>query len=249
MVWGLFVLGLLLGSFLNAVIYRLKSGQSIFETHSRCPRCKHELAFLDLIPVVSFFMLGGRCRYCGKKISLQYPLVEIVTGFAFAIIYLQLSVINYQLWFELVFVCFLIVIFVYDLKHYLILDKVVFPAAALALFFQAAQGRVLDALMGGLLLAGFFWLLYAVSRGRWIGAGDIKLGLFLGFLVPFPQTLVLFFVAYLSGAALSAVLLLMKSKTMASRLPFGTFLTFAAFIAMIWGEELVNWYFKLIGIK
>ncbi|MDZ4243566.1 MAG: prepilin peptidase [Candidatus Doudnabacteria bacterium] len=245
----IFVFGLIVGSFLNAVIYRLGSPLSLFAKSSICPHCGHELSWLDLIPVVSFFTLGRKCRYCGDPISWQYPLVEIATAVAFIIIYNQLSIIDYRLFFKLAFASFLIVIFVYDLKHFLILDKVVFPAALIALVYQVYQGNWENALLGGALLFGFFGLLYLVSGGRWIGFGDVKLGLFLGLLVAWPQTLALFFLAYFSGAIFALALVLLRQKKMSDRLPFGTFLTFAAFLAMLWGEGIVEWYFGIIGIN
>ncbi|OGE78944.1 MAG: hypothetical protein A2751_00170 [Candidatus Doudnabacteria bacterium RIFCSPHIGHO2_01_FULL_46_14] len=234
----------------------------MFEKHSICPFCKHKLSWLDLVPVASFFILGRRCRYCKRPISWVYPLVELVTAILFTAVYLnecgmwnvecgfnfniQYSIFN--ILFQLAFVSMLIVIFVYDLKHYLILDKVVYPAAALAAVFQAMQGRFVDGLYGVLLLSGFFGLLYVVSRGRWIGMGDVKLGLFLGMLAPFPETIAVFFLAYFSGAATSLFLMGFGIKALKDRVPFGTFLTFAALTAMLWGKELVEWYFNLIGI-
>jgi len=257
------VLGLTVGSFLNALIYRLHSRRSIFEKHSICPHCQHPLAWTDLIPVASFFILGRRCRYCKRPISWIYPLVELATAISFLAVYLNecgmwnvecglnfnIPYSIFDILFQFVFVSFLILIFVYDLKHYLILDKVVFPAAALALVYQVLQNNFLNAVLGAAILAGFFGLLYVYSRGRWIGAGDIKLGIFLGLLVPFPQTIALFFLAYLSGALVALALMGLGSKTFKDRLPFGTFLTFGAFIAMLWGEELISWYFRLIGVR
>jgi len=258
---ALFVFGLAVGSFLNALIYRLSaSSRSILDSHSICPRCQQRLAWYDLIPIASFFMLGGRCRYCRKPISWQYPAVELATAVSFVLIYFSTSPAfqspspgglgrgEVELLFNLVAASFLIIIFVYDLKHYLILDKVLLPAAVLALLYQAYQGNLGMAILGGALLAGFFGFLYLVSRGRWIGLGDVKLGVFLGLLIPWPVTLALFFLAYLSGAMVSLWLLALRAKKMTDRLPFGTFLTFGAFIAMLWGEEMMNWYFRLIGI-
>ncbi|OGE75461.1 MAG: hypothetical protein A3C85_03120 [Candidatus Doudnabacteria bacterium RIFCSPHIGHO2_02_FULL_48_21] len=247
-----FVFGLIVGSFLNALIYRLGScSRSIFDKDSVCPKCQHVLAWSDLIPVVSFFLLGGKCRYCRKKISRQYPLVELATGTIFLLIAqnFQFSIFNFQFLAQLVFACFLIVIFVYDLKHYLILDKVVLPAAILAAAYQLIAGQLLNGFYGALILSGFFWILYLLSRGRAIGFGDVKLGVFLGLLVPFPQTIALFFLSYMSGAVVSIILMAIGVKSLKDRLPFGTFLTFAAFVAMLWGEEFISWYFYQIGIR
>ena len=150
--------------------------------------------------------------------------------------------------FQFIFASFLIVIFVYDLRHYLIPDKFVYPAIFLAAFYQAIAGRSGQAALGAFLLFGFFGLLYLVSRGRFLGLGDVKLGVFLGFLIPYPETLVLFFLAYVLGALVSLLLLLGRRKRMRDPVPFGPFLTSAAFIAMLYGEEMVGWYFGLIGI-
>ena len=166
-------------------------------------------------------------------------------------LHLGLSLTTYYL---LLTTSFLIVIFVYDLKHYLILDKVVFPGAILALLYQGYMGYRGDwgelggALIGAAALSGFFGLLYLVSRGKWIGLGDVKLGLFLGALVPWPQTVALFFLAYFLGAAVSVPLLMFGRRHLTDKLPFGTFLTAAAFIAMLYGQEITMWYLKLIGI-
>ncbi|MBI4050722.1 MAG: prepilin peptidase [Candidatus Doudnabacteria bacterium] len=263
----IFIFGLIVGSFLNAVIHRLHVGESILETHSRCPHCRHILRMLDLIPMVSFFLLRGRCRYCGQPISRQYPLVELATAIAFVLIYTA-NVIpakaGIQFWipgsnprmtdyiellFQFAFASFLIVIFVYDFKHYLILDKVVFPGAGLALIYQVHEGNWEAALLGAGALSGFFAFLYFLSKGRWIGFGDVKLGVFLGFLVPWPQTLTLFFLAYFMGAVVSLILISANKKRLTDQIPFGTFLTIAAFFAMLWGEEMVGWYFGLIGLS
>ena len=273
MIFFIFIFGLIVGSFLNAVIHRLHTGESVVARHSRCPRCHHELSAADLIPLVSFALLRGRCRYCRKPISWQYPAVELATALSFILIYVSspspflppawgrnfffsfpplvggIEGGGLQFIASAVFTCFLIIIFVYDLRHYLILDKIIFPAAALALLYAILQDRLVEAFLGAAILAGFFGFLFIISRGRWIGFGDVKLGVFLGLLIPFPETLVLFFLAYLTGAVVGLLLIASRSKSLRSRLPFGTFLTFAAFVAMLYGNELVDWYFGLVGLK
>jgi leader peptidase (prepilin peptidase)/N-methyltransferase len=245
----IFIFGLLVGSFLNSVIYRSTSGGSIFALHSKCPDCGHILGLWDLIPVASFLWLRGRCRYCEKPISWQYPLVEVATALAFILIFNRLSIIDYRLFFYFVFTSLLITIFVQDLKHYLILDRMVLSGSILAIIYQLALGNFWQGFLGAVLLSGFFGILYLVSRGRWIGLGDVKLGFFLGFLMGYPVVLVLFFLAYFFGAAVSGLLLLTGRRKLRDRLPFGTFLTVASFIAMLWGEEIIQWYFRLIGIS
>ncbi|PIZ87448.1 MAG: prepilin peptidase, partial [Candidatus Nealsonbacteria bacterium CG_4_10_14_0_2_um_filter_40_15] len=121
---AVFIFGLIAGSFLNCVIYRLEQGQSFLKGRSYCPLCKHTLSWQDLVPVLSFLFLRGKCRYCRQKISLQYPLVELATGILFVLIFL----FAFNFLYYLIMGCFLIIIFVYDLKHYIIPDSVIYPA-------------------------------------------------------------------------------------------------------------------------
>ena len=125
----IFLFGLLFGSFLNSVIYRLEIGGSFLKGRSYCPHCKHKLIWQDLIPVLSFLFLKGKCRYCQKPISWQYPLVELATGFIFLLFFLtSLNLNNFTYVYLLIMSCFLIIVFVYDLKHYIIPDKIIYPA-------------------------------------------------------------------------------------------------------------------------
>ena len=135
-----FVLGTICGSFLNCVIYRLEVSKSFLKGRSYCPHCKHILSWQDLIPIFSFIFLKGKCRYCQKPISWQYPLVELATGILFIWTYLSYDRdLSMSLIFYLIFACFLIIIFVYDLKHYLIPDKVIYPAIVLAFLYNIYQ--------------------------------------------------------------------------------------------------------------
>lgn len=249
-----FVLGLIFGSFLNAIIYRLHIGQSFIKGRSRCPDCQHQLATKDLIPIASWLSLGGRCRYCKKPISWQYPLVELVTGLAFVTAFLvadlgslQGILFDLQLSAWLIYSLFLIVIFVYDYKHYIILDQVVLPAVIIAFIFNLFLGFVWwQMLLAAIVASGFFWLQYIVSKGRWIGGGDIKLGLLMGMILSWPYVLVALFLAYVSGSLAGIGLIMAGKKKLGSRLPFGTFLTLATFITMLYGQQLLDWYLGFV---
>ncbi|HEX9503792.1 MAG TPA: prepilin peptidase [Patescibacteria group bacterium] len=257
----IFIFGLIIGSFLNAVIYRLKSGESFLFTRSHCPSCKHELAAQDLVPLFSFLLLRGRCRYCSKKISWQYPLIELSTAVSFILLALNLEsgIWNLEFYYLLTVICFLIVIAVFDYKHYLILDKVVFPALGLAIIWNIYQdlaahslfttrSHFIAGILGALLVSGFFGLQYFVSQGRWIGFGDVKLGLFLGSLFGLKISIVMLVIAYFVGALVGVGLVLLNRKTFASKLPFGVFLSFSAIIMLLYGYQITDWYFKLIGL-
>jgi len=246
-----FIFGLIVGSFLNCVIYRLKTDKSFFEGRSFCPLCKHELAWLDLIPVVSFLMLKGKCNYCHKPISIHYPLVELFTGLLFLLVFhhAQYSIL-YALY-NLVIVCFLIVIFVYDLKHYIIPDKVIYPAILVSGIFNIflsfytpyALRHTLYAALGA---SSFFLLIYLMSRGQWLGFGDVKLAFFMGLYLGFPNILVALFLSFFIGAVVGLTLISWGKKTLKSEVPFGPFLVTGTIIALFCGEQLINWYLNLL---
>jgi leader peptidase (prepilin peptidase)/N-methyltransferase len=254
-----FIFGLVIGSFLNAAIYRLWVGKGIVMERSMCPHCKHELSPADLIPLFSFVFLRGRCRYCRKKISWQYPLVELFTGITFLLVGAKFafafSFVDF--WFQLTFICLLILIAVYDFKHYLILDKIVFPAAALAVVYALIRSyslgsfgihsALIQGIIGIAIISGFFGLQFFISKGRWIGFGDVKFGLFLGMIFGLGMSLMLLFLSYCLGAIVGVLLIAMGKKDLGSKLPFGTFLGICGIIMILYGPRLVDYYLKLLG--
>lgn len=241
----IFIFGLIVGSFLNCVIYRLETGESFLKGRSFCPHCKQKLIWQDLIPVLSFFILKGKCRYCSQKISWQYPLVEIVTGFLFLLIFYHTSYnISYTIY-ELIIACFLIIIFVYDLKYYIIPDKVIYPAIAITAIYQLSRFG-LEYFYAGLGAAAFFLLIVLVSKGRWMGVGDIKLAFLMGLFLGWPNILMALFLAFFIGAIIGIGLIIAGKKQLKSEVPFGPFLVAGTFLAMFWGQKLINWYLYLL---
>ncbi|MBX4187292.1 MAG: prepilin peptidase [Candidatus Doudnabacteria bacterium] len=247
----IFIFGLMVGSFLNAVIFRLHTRESFLFERSHCPYCKHELAAKDLVPLFSFLALQGKCRYCRKPISWQYPFIELITAIIFVLLALNLEfgIWNLEFCYLLTVICFLIIVAVYDFKHYLILDKVVFPAFGLALLWSIVSGQFVSGLIGAAIVAGFFALQYYVSQGRWIGFGDVKLGLFLGTMLGYKMSLIMLLLAYFMGAVVGVTLIMLKQKTMGSKLPFGVFLSISAIMILLYGQQISDWYFKLIGLQ
>ena len=252
------VFGLAVGSFLNAVIHRLHAGESFMSGRSKCPHCHLNLSAWDLVPILSFLVLKGKCAYCGKPISWQYPAVEALTAVTFALAATAYSGP------EMIFVwglsAFFILIAVYDLKHFLILDKVLYPgfvlSVAYALYQDIGKGcdfglgcATISGLVGILFIAGFFYLQHLVSKGKWIGFGDVKFGLMLGMAAGFPLSILLLFGAYLSGALVGLALIALGKKQMGSRLPFGTFLAASAIVTMLYGQSIMSWYLELIGFS
>jgi len=254
----IFIFGLAVGSFLNCIIYRLKADKSFLEGRSYCPKCKHILKWKDLIPIFSFLILKGKCRYCHERISWQYPLIEIATGSLFLLIFnSQFSISHFQnllvTGYWLLVTCFLIIIFVYDLKHYLIPDKIIYPAITIAFLYNIFYSFfildtlyfILHTLFAALGAAAFFLLIVFLSKGKWMGVGDIKLAFFMGLFLSFPNILIALFLAFLIGAIIGLGLIALGKKTLKSEVPFGPFLVVGTFIALFWGEKLIKWYFSL----
>ena len=259
----IFILGLIAGSFLNVVICRLKNGEKIVRSRSHCPHCKKKLNWYELIPLISFIIQLGKCRKCKQAISWQYPLVEFFTGLLFlsGFIYSapggtfsswQFPYVIYNLFLWIVF-CFLIVIFVYDLKHYLVADKVVYPAIIISLGFNIylwlSSGQFLvfaSAIVAALVAGGIFEAIILISKGKWMGIGDVKIGILMGLILGLPQILVALFLAFLTGAIVSIILLILKKKNLKSEIPFGPFLVLATIISLFFGGVLLNWYLGLI---
>ncbi len=261
-----FIFGLCIGSLINCLVYRLEKKENFITGRSYCPKCRHQLGFFDLIPLLSFVFLKGRCRYCQAKISWQYPMVELLT----ALIFLLIS--NYQflisniiyLW---IIASILIIVFIYDLKHYLIPEKLLYLGIGLILLYRIFEFRIWDlfgiwqnlkipifsALGAGL----FFLMIYFISEGRWLGSGDVILAFFMGLFLGFPAILVALFFAFFIGAIIGLALIFLSRKKLnplfsqkkwgiKSQVPFGPFLVSGTFIALFWSEEIINWYINLL---
>lgn len=253
-----FIIGSAVGSFLNVVICRLPEKRSIVKGRSCCPYCQTAIKLRDLIPILSFFLLRGKCRQCRKKISWQYPIIELVSGLLFVFLAWQHQLpVNFDNAFfyrNIVFVAALIVIFVTDLRYYLIFQAVTIPVMFFALiantFLYSYSGDWLTTLsylvLAGAISGGFFFLQYYLSKGKWIGGGDVYLGLLMGFMLGVQNVLLALFIAYIIGAIVSVFLLLFRRKKLKSQVPFGVFLSLATFIALSWGDVILNWYFAFL---
>jgi prepilin signal peptidase PulO-like enzyme (type II secretory pathway) len=256
----IFIFGLIVGSFLNCVIYRLEVGEGFLRGRSYCPYCKHQLSWPDLIPIFSFLILKGKCRYCHQKISLQYPLVELATGIIFLLVFLTyIHINNYTGVYLLIISCFLIVIFVYDLKHYIIPDKIIYPAIATALIFNFLPHQIFGggfnqfsifkfSILSAFGAALFFLVIVLISQGKWMGIGDIKLAFLMGLILGFPNILVALFLAFFIGAIIGIGLILAGKKTLKSEVPFGPFLVTGTFISLFLGQNIINYYLNFFNV-
>lgn len=244
------ILGLIIGSFLNAVVYRLNAVESLLE-RSHCPHCKKTVRWFDNVPLLSFILLSAKCRDCGEKISWQYPLVELTTGVMFALIgsyFFNVEMV--ASWmptiFYLVIFSILLVIFVYDLKYMEIPMLVLWIGVALAtayLVFADWQSfssavhyidlQLVSGLIGGAVAFGFFFALSFYSKETWMGYGDAYLGLLVGMIVGWPTILATLMLAFVIGATVSVGLIIFSKKTMKSQVPFAPFLVSATFVIII----------------
>lgn len=266
--------GVCLGSFINALVWRIheqdktvKNKQqralSITRGRSMCPHCRHALAAADLVPIISWLLLKGRCRYCQASISPQYPLVEALTGLLFIFSYAAWpAYLSGYIWVQfgcwLVLLAMLIALTVYDLKYMLLPNRLV-AAAAVPVGLWVAVDTLLvrqsftpfiEAAMGLAAFGGLFYVLFQVSQGKWIGGGDVKLGFVLGAWLADPLlSLLAIFVASLMGSLVAAVISFRKPLTRQTKLPFGPLLIFGFVIAFLFGAQFIaaynQWIFQI----
>ena len=239
------ILGLVVGSFLNVCICRLPKEESIVYPSSRCPKCKHKLSITDLFPVFSYLFLRGKCRYCRKKISIRYPIVEILTAILFLAVFLKFGG-GFDFFFHAVFISILIAIAFTDLETQTIHDYFSFSGIAAGLLYGLYSGSLINSLYGMAIGAGFFFFVRVLGRLIYkkeaMGEGDVLLAATLGAFFG-PKGLILsIMLSFLIGAAVSVVLLVSKIKKRGEEIPFGPYLAVSAIIVIFWGEMLWRWY-------
>jgi leader peptidase (prepilin peptidase)/N-methyltransferase len=267
------IIGLALGSFVNALVWRLReqedvSGKkpskkrnqylkdlSIMKGRSMCTHCHHQLVARDLIPVLSWLSLGGKCRYCGKPIGWQYPFVEMLTAIAFIVSYIYwpsgfhgLGLLEFICW--LLLMTGFMALAVYDLRWFLLPNRIIYPLLVLTvvelvasiLFFHGGTRSLLGSIWGVLIGGGIFYILFQASGGKMIGGGDVKLGALLGLLIGGPiDACLLLFVASLCGTIIALPLMAAGKAKRTTLVPFGPFLLLAAFLIELFGTSLVMW--------
>jgi leader peptidase (prepilin peptidase)/N-methyltransferase len=239
-----FAAGLCIGSFLNVCIYRLPEGGSIAYPPSNCPSCGSRLRVVDLIPVLSYLSLRGKCRYCGSKISVQYPIVELTAGILFLLAFLKygltLATLRTVVLFAVVIAATMI-----DLGYRIIPDRLNLAGFLLGVILLFESRDVLTANSIGFLAGGgILYLVAVVSRGG-MGGGDIKLAAVMGLLLGWKYLLLALFLSFTAGAIVGVLLVLLKIKRMKEALPFGPFLALGSVIAALAGDWLISWYLQL----
>ena len=275
------ILGLAFGSFINALVWRMHHAQqvrikpksqkkrrtareadnhtSVWRGRSVCSHCQHSLAAADLIPVISWLYLRGRCRYCHEPITdsplaeLLLPVLLIVSYVAWPLELGGLGWLQFGIWSLLLVI--LVALLIYDIRWMLLPNKLVFWFSLLAGTItisripEAGMGIALSALLGVMSVAGIFFSLYYLSRGRWIGFGDVKLGVGIGLLVANPlHGLMVIFLASIMGSVVAIPQMIKGKLGVRSKLPFGPFLLLAAWCVFLFSDVIMAWYLNLIHI-
>ena len=244
------VFGALVGSFLNVCIFRLPKEESIIWPGSHCPHCKNAIKFYDNIPVVSYFLLRGRCRYCKGSISLQYPLVEGITALSslFMIIKFGPS-LSYLVYFA--FVSALIVITVIDLYHQIIPDVISLPGIGVGLLVSLIIPQITfsNSLIGVLLGGGSLFLVATLYQWLFkregMGGGDVKLLAMIGAFLGWKAVILTILLSSLIGSVTGITIMVLKGKNFKYAIPFGPFLSLGAVISLFYGKNIINWYLYL----
>lgn len=258
----LFIFGTAIGSFLNVLIDRLPRGESI-NGRSHCDYCKKTIAPYDLIPVLSFTLLKGRCRYCKKKLSIQYPFIEILTGFVYIIIFnLKFSIFNSNFEFQIfnfvqlslyfgIASCFIVTFFA-DVKYQIIPDEIQIALLVFVLLLKLMGSMGVVAAMWGIIDGGVVMVpilfLYLITKKKGMGFGDVKLSFIVGFLLGIKGGLSALYIAFIIGACVGIFFLILKKKKMKSKIAFGPFIVLGVIILMLFQSQVFGLIQRIYGI-
>lgn len=247
----IFILGTIIGSFLNVCIYRIPREDSIVFPPSHCTSCSIPLKWYNLIPLLSYVFQGGKCSNCGEKISLQYPIVEMLNGFIYLLLYYFFRLNIDFIFYSIIFSILLVISFI-DFKFQIIPDSFNIFILVFAIIYKILQlilygisPNIINSILGLIISGGLFLLIAILSKGG-MGGGDIKLIGVLGFILGIKFSLLNIFLSFILGAIISIFLLLFKIKGRKDPIPFGPFICIAFMIVVLSGEKIIYWYFRLI---
>lgn len=242
----IFIFGINIGSFLNVCIYRIPLGESIVTAPSHCMTCGRKLKWYDMVPVFSWLVLGGKCRNCKSKISVQYPIIEGVNG----ILYVMICAVNGLEWSSVIY-CFmasaLLVLSIIDWRTYEIPFGInVFLFALGVAMTILDRGNLVEHLIGMICVSGLLGILYLLTGGRAIGGGDIKLMFACGLILGWKLILLAFFLGCIIGSVVHIIR--MSVKKAGRMLAMGPYLSAGILLAALWGNAWINWYLSLLGL-
>ncbi len=246
-----FILGSVFGSFINVVCDRVVAKESLLG-RSYCDHCKKVLSPFDLVPILSFLVLLGKCRYCGRAISPQYPIVEAISGGLFALTFwvqassgpIWLAPLLYGMFIAVI----MLIVCVIDFKYSLIPTTFVFFASLISLFYNfffLSSGQFVDFVFAAFGASLFFALIVLVTKGRGMGIGDVILAFLIGMVLGPTATLLALFLAFFIGAMFAVVLIILRRKKFGQTIPFGPFLVAGFFISFFWANQIISWYIRL----
>lgn len=245
-----FILGIIIGSFLNVCIYRIPRGESVVFPASHCTSCGVPLKWYNLIPLLSYIFQRGKCSYCGEKISLQYPIIELLDGFVYLYMYSHFGFNIDFIFYSIVF-SILIVISIIDFMYQIIPDSLNIIILIIAIIYKIFKYRlygvspnIVNSILGILLSSGLFLLIAVISKGG-MGGGDIKLIGVLGFVLGLRMVCLNILLSFILAGIISIVLLAFKIVGIKDPIPFGPFICFSFMITAIWGDKIINWYLSL----
>jgi leader peptidase (prepilin peptidase)/N-methyltransferase len=251
LVW-IAVFGLVWGSFLNVVIYRLPREMSLVRPPSCCPGCGARIKPYDNIPVLSYILLGGKCRRCGRRISPVYPVVEALTALALVLVFIRSGhALSLEFFAGSLFSSALITLGFIDYFHQILPDEITLPGLVLALVYAVFRGdmSLRSALIGAASGAGFLLLVYGayrlIRKKEGLGMGDVTMLLMVGAYLGWQRTFLTLILASFVGALVGVFLMARRKKDLQFALPFGTFLAPAAFVAALWGQKIIAAYLSL----
>ena len=255
----IFLFGIIIGSFLNVLIYRLPIGLDFVKTNSMCTTCKHRLAWYDLFPLFSWIFLGGKCRYCKAKISPRYPIVEALNGVLYVLLYLfvcggdaerglSLTLLGYMV----VTSCLIVTSFI-DFEHQIIPDSMwisIFVGGIFIVIDTVIKGNfskefIIGKIIGLFAISGLFFLIGVLSKGRAMGGGDVKLMAAAGFVLGWKAVIVSLFLAGISGVLFAIGRKIITKKEMRGVIPFGPFLSIGVMLSVFFGETIFNMYLDM----
>jgi len=248
---GVFVLGNVVGSFLNVCIARIPAGESVVSPRSKCPKCGQPIAWYQNVPVFSYLFLRGRCAGCGVKISIRYPLVELLTGGLFALVlwYFGLGFSTPVYW---VFISLLVCISFIDYDHQIIPNRISLPGIVLGFSFSFLLPGMpwLDSLLGILAGGGSLWLVafiyFLLTRSDGMGMGDVKLLAMIGAFLGYQAVLPVIFIASLLGSVVGLTVMVLTRSDRKLAIPFGPYLSVAAVVTLLWGDAMLDWYLSFL---
>lgn len=241
---------------MNAWVWRTRHDKSVAKGRSACPHCNHELAWYDLVPILSYIFLLGRCRYCHKRISMQYPLVESSSAVLFGLLYWVINPTNTYGWVQFVLLLattvLLVAAYVYDALYMELPEKYMLSAIALGLVslgLKAAQGgwdSLVPQLVGLGCVVLFYTALWYFSRGKWLGAGDIRIAAVMGLFLEPKQLLVGIFFTYVIGAVYGLYVMQKNKNKKGIKVPFGPFMIIGLYVGLLFGNAIANWYLHFL---